>query len=103
MQREQFGRPLSNFQAIQHLLSEIGAEAAAADATVDNAVMQVRRGSAMDASPTAAATYRAGPAAGVVPARPPQLQGPTGSNVRPTRRARAGQTESVSVGHAPLK
>src|SRR3546814_13167084 len=33
MQREQFGRPLSNFQAIQHLLSELGAEAAAAEPT----------------------------------------------------------------------
>src|SRR3546814_12949300 len=45
MQREQFGRPLSSFQAIQHLLSEMGAEAAAAAQIVDNPVMWVRRGS----------------------------------------------------------
>lgn len=78
MQREQFGRPLSNFQAIQHLLSEMGAEAAAADAIVDNAVMQVRRGSAMDASTIAAAKYRAGLAAGVVAEHAHQLHGAIG-------------------------
>src|SRR3546814_4368256 len=78
MQREQFGRPLSNFQAIQHLLSEMGAEAAAADAIVDNAVMQVRRGSAMDASTIAAAKYRAGLAAGVVAEHTHQLHGAIG-------------------------
>src|SRR3546814_19320507 len=78
MQREQFGRPLSNFQAIQHLLSEMGAEAAAADAIVDNAVMQVRRGSAIDASTIPAAKYRAGLAAGVAAAHAHQLHGAIG-------------------------
>src|SRR3546814_15712153 len=56
----------------------MGAEAAAADAIVDNAVMQVRRGSAMDASTIAAAKYRAGLAAGVVAEHAHQLHGAHG-------------------------
>src|SRR3546814_5912988 len=63
---------------LQHLLSEMVAEAAAADAIVDNAVMQVRRGSAMDASTIAAAKYRAGLAAGVVAEHAHQLHGAIG-------------------------
>src|SRR3546814_6289036 len=56
----------------------MGAEAAAADAIVDNAVMQVRRGSAMDASTIAAAKYRDGLAAGVVAEHAHQLHGAIG-------------------------
>src|SRR3546814_12755223 len=48
------------------------------DAIVDNAVMQVRRGSAMDASTIAAAKYRAGLAAGVVAEHAHQLHGAIG-------------------------
>src|SRR3546814_12345754 len=48
------------------------------DSIVDNAVMQVRRGSAMDASTIAAAKYRAGLAAGVVAEHAHQLHGAIG-------------------------
>src|SRR5690606_359996 len=41
-QRTQFGRTLSKFQAIQHLLSEMGAEAAAAGAALDYAIATIR-------------------------------------------------------------
>jgi len=77
-QREQFGRPLSTNQAIQHLLSEMGAEAAAATAMVDAAVMQVRRGETLDPTTVAVAKYRAGLAAGIACEHAHQVHGAIG-------------------------
>ncbi|ATE66397.1 acyl-CoA dehydrogenase family protein [Rhizorhabdus dicambivorans] len=77
-QREQFGRPLSKNQAIQHLLSEMGAEAAAATGIVDAAILSVRRGAAPDLTTTAAAKYRAGVAAGIVAEHAHQVHGAIG-------------------------
>ncbi|ARR55150.1 hypothetical protein HY78_17730 [Rhizorhabdus wittichii DC-6] len=78
-QREQFGRPLSKNQAIQHLLSEMGAEAAAVAGIVDAAVMKVRRGTALDRTTIAAAKYRAGLAAGIVAEHAHQVHGAIGT------------------------
>lgn len=77
-QREQFGRSLSKFQAIQHLLSEMGAEAAAASAAADFAVMQVRRGEALDLLHAGTAKYRAGLAAEIVAEHAHQVHGAIG-------------------------
>jgi acyl-CoA dehydrogenase len=40
-EREQFGRPLARFQAIQHLVADIASEAALANAAVDAAVVEI--------------------------------------------------------------
>lgn len=40
-EREQFGRPLARFQAIQHLVADIASEAALANAAVDAAVVEM--------------------------------------------------------------
>lgn len=77
-EREQFGRPISKFQAIQHLLSEMGAEAAAARAVLDVAVANVRRHSALDLATIAAAKYRACVAAGIVSEHAHQVHGAIG-------------------------
>lgn len=77
-QREQFGRPLSRFQAIQHLLSEMGAEAAAASAIVDAAIMSVQRRTPPDLTTIAAAKFRAGQAATVLSEHAHQVHGAIG-------------------------
>ena len=40
-EREQFGRPLARFQAIQHLVADIASETALANAAVDAAVVEI--------------------------------------------------------------
>lgn len=77
-QREQFGRPLSKFQAIQHLISEMGSEAAAVSAIVETAVMTVRRGVAPDFMTIASAKCRAGQAATIVSEHAHQVHGAIG-------------------------
>lgn len=77
-QRVQFGRSISKFQAIQHLLSEMGAEAAAASAAVDAAIAGVRSGAPLDRQAIAVAKVRANLAAGVVSEHAHQIHGAIG-------------------------
>jgi acyl-CoA dehydrogenase len=77
-QRVQFGRSLSAFQAIQHLLAEMGAEAAAASAAADAAVSQVQPGQALDFRSVAAAKLRASLAASIVCEHAHQIHGAIG-------------------------
>lgn len=77
-QRVQFGRPLSKFQAIQHLLSEMAGEAAAAIAALDAAVATVQRGGGLDRMAIAVAKYRASLAAGIVAEHAHQVHGAIG-------------------------
>jgi acyl-CoA dehydrogenase len=71
-EREQFGSPLSRFQAVQHLLTVIAEETSAAGAAVDGAV----------ARPTewniAVAKIRSGEAAGIAAAAAHQVHGAIG-------------------------
>jgi alkylation response protein AidB-like acyl-CoA dehydrogenase len=77
-QRVQFGRPLSKFQAIQHLLSEMGAETAAACAATNAAIATVRRGAKLDDMATAVAKYRASMACSIVAEHAHQVHGAIG-------------------------
>ena len=77
-QREQFGRSISKFQAIQHLLSEMGSEAASASAALDMAVMKVRHGEAIELLAIATAKCRAGIAANIVAEHAHQVHGAIG-------------------------
>ena len=74
-EREQFGRPLARFQAIQHHLAEIAGEAAATGAAVD-AAAQVGTPFAV-----AAAKARASQAAGTVARLAHQVHGAIGYTV----------------------
>ena len=74
-EREQFGRPLAKFQAIQHHLAEIAGEAAAAGAAVDAAA---RAGTPFA---FAAAKARASQAAGTVARLAHQVHGAIGYTV----------------------
>ena len=76
-QREQFGRSLSKFQAIQHMLSEIAGEVSASSAALDAAVEQVGSQGAELLS-AAAAKARASEAAGIVGAHAHQVHGAIG-------------------------
>ncbi len=73
--REQFGRPLARFQAIQHHLAEIGGEAAATGAAVDAAAQ------AGTLFAYAAAKARASQAAGTVARLAHQVHGAMGYTV----------------------
>ena len=74
-EREQFGRPLARFQAIQHHLAEIGGEAAATGAAVDAAAQ------AGTPFAFAAAKARASQAAGTVARLAHQVHGAMGYTV----------------------
>ncbi len=74
-EREQFGRPLARFQAIQHHLAEIGGEAAATGAAVDAAAQAGTRFAC------AAAKARASQAAGTVARLAHQVHGAIGYTV----------------------
>ena len=73
--REQFGRPLARFQAIQHHLAEIGGEAAATGAAVDATAQ------AVTLFACAAAKARASQAAGTVAHLAHQVHGAMGYTV----------------------
>lgn len=77
-QREQFGRALSKFQAIQHLLSEMGAETAAANAALNAALATIHRGCPLDRTAIAIAKYRANMAASIVAEHAHQVHGAIG-------------------------
>lgn len=77
-QRVQFGRSLSKFQAIQHLLSEMGAETAAASAALDAAVAGVRPGAPLDRQAIAVAKFRTSLAAGIACEHAHQIHGAIG-------------------------
>ena len=77
-QRMQFGRPLSKFQAIQHLLSEMGTETAAAIAATDAAIATVQRGHPLDRMTIAVAKFRASAAIGTVSEHAHQVHGAIG-------------------------
>ncbi len=76
-QREQFGRSLSRFQAIQHMLSEMAGELSASIAALDAATELVGAQGA-DFLSTATAKARASEAAGIVGAHAHQVHGAIG-------------------------
>ena len=76
-QREQFGRSLSKFQAIQHMLSEMAGEVSASIAALDAAIEQVG-GSGAEFLSAASAKARASEAAGIVGAHAHQVHGAIG-------------------------
>lgn len=77
-EREQFGRPLSKFQAIQHMLSEMAGELAASLAALQGAVETVQSDGPPDVRGVAAAKIRASEAAGIVAAHAHQAHGAIG-------------------------
>lgn len=77
-QRNQFGRTLSKFQAIQHMLSEMAAEVAAASAAMEAAIVTVQPGAPLDRQAVAVAKFRTGLAAGIVCEHAHQIHGAIG-------------------------
>lgn len=77
-QREQFGRPIGKFQAVQAHVTTIAAELAAASAAAQAAVEAVDAGGVPDAETTAAAKVRAGEAANLACAAAHQAHGAIG-------------------------
>ena len=73
--RQQFGKPLSKNQAVQHALAQLAAEAAAADAAVGVAALGLPAGHELR---VAAAKARASEAAGLAAAIAHQLHGAIG-------------------------
>ncbi|WP_310476752.1 acyl-CoA dehydrogenase family protein, partial [Sandarakinorhabdus sp.] len=73
--RQQFGKPLSKNQAVQHSLAQMAAETAAAGAAVGLAGLGLMGG---HLAPVAAAKARASEAAGIVAALAHQLHGAIG-------------------------
>ena len=76
--REQFGRPLAKFQAIQHLLAEMAGEAAASSAILDAAVESFEQQGRPDLRNTASAKARISEAAGIIAANAHQAHGAIG-------------------------
>jgi acyl-CoA dehydrogenase len=76
-ERQQFGRPLARFQAIQMELAEMAGEVTAVSALVDAAVQAVDRGES-PVLPAAAAKVRAGAAVAVVARLAHQVHGAIG-------------------------
>ena len=76
IEREQFGRPIARFQAIQHMLAMVAAEVAAAGRASDAAVAAI--GSERFAFEVAAAKSRVGEAVGLVAEAVHQVHGAMG-------------------------
>ncbi|GAB3387163.1 acyl-CoA dehydrogenase [Amycolatopsis echigonensis] len=77
--RKQFGRPLAKFQAVQHLLADLAAEATLARAAVDAAVDTAAAADSPDEFAVAVARSCAGHAASVVVRHAHQLHGAIGT------------------------
>lgn len=75
-ERSQFGRTLSQFQAVQQLLAISASEAAAAGVAADIAAASLARG--LDMASVATAKIRAGEAAGKIAAAAHQIHGAIG-------------------------
>ena len=75
-EREQFGRPIARFQAIQHMLATVAAEVAAAGRATDAAVAAI--GGERFAFEVAAAKSRVGEAVGLVAEAVHQVHGAMG-------------------------
>jgi acyl-CoA dehydrogenase len=76
--REQFGRPLAKFQAVQHLLAEIAGEAAASSAMIEAAVETFEQHNKPDLRNTACAKARTSEAVGIIAANAHQAHGAIG-------------------------
>lgn len=76
-ERQQFGRPLSKFQAVQHELARLGSEVAAASAAADMAAEAIA-GEGDAALAIAAARIRIGEAVGIAAGIAQQLHGAIG-------------------------
>lgn len=76
-ERQQFGRPLSKFQAIQHELARLGSEVAAASASADMAAEAIA-GASDPTLAIAAARVRTGEAVGIATSIAQQLHGAIG-------------------------
>lgn len=77
--REQFGRPLARFQAVQHLVADAAAEAALARAAVDAAVLDAVETGLPSAARVAVARSCLGHAASVVVRNAHQVHGAVGT------------------------
>jgi acyl-CoA dehydrogenase len=77
IEREQFGRSIGRFQAVQHMVAELAGEVAATSAAADAAVAAEERGTP-GLQAVAAAKVRAGVAAGTVTTIAHQLHGAMG-------------------------
>jgi acyl-CoA dehydrogenase len=75
-ERQQFGRPLAKFQAVQQTLASFAAEAAAADCAAQSAAQAMQRGHA--SFEIACAKLRANMAAGIATATAHQMHGAIG-------------------------
>lgn len=76
--REQFGRPLTKFQAIQHLLAEMAGELATSSAALEGAIQTVNFDAAPDEIAVACAKARASEAADIVARHAHQAHGAIG-------------------------
>ena len=101
-EREQFGRPIARFQAVQHLLAMVAAEVAAASRASDSAVAAI--GTERFALEVAAAKSRVGEAVGLVAEAVHQVHGAMGFTYEHqlhhfTRRLWAWRDECGSEAH----